>query len=62
MSRHYNTQHPERGRSHYPDRLSARGLTKAPTMPKVEDLRKIQEARQRRTGSPFPTKVEQEAA
>ena len=38
MSRHYNTQHPDRGRSHYPERLSNRGLTKTPTMPTLEYL------------------------
>jgi hypothetical protein len=39
MSRKHNTQHPDRGRSHYPDRLAARGLTKAPTMPDLDRLR-----------------------
>ena len=54
MSRHHNTQHPDRARSHYPARLAARGLSKAPAMESVESLRARQEARQRRTGSPFP--------
>ena len=42
MSRHYNTQHPERSRSHYPARLTARGLTKTPAMPTLEYLRNKQ--------------------
>jgi hypothetical protein len=42
MSRHYNTQHPERSRSHYPARLAARGFTKTPTMPTLEYLRNKQ--------------------
>lgn len=42
MSRKYNAQHPDRGRSHYPSRLAARGLTKAPTMPSLDSLRSRQ--------------------
>lgn len=42
MSRKCNTQHPNRGRSHYPERLAARGLTRAPAMPTVESLRSRQ--------------------
>ena len=44
MSRHYNTQHPERSRSRYPARLAARGLTKTPAMPTLENLRHKQTA------------------
>jgi hypothetical protein len=29
MSRKHNTKHPERGRSHYPQRLTARGISSA---------------------------------
>jgi len=42
MSRKHNTQHPGRGRSHYPERLAARGLTKTPTITSVENLRRRQ--------------------
>lgn len=42
MSRKHNTQHRDRGRSNYPERLANRGLTKAPTMPTVESLRSRQ--------------------
>lgn len=42
MSRKHNTQHTERSRSHYADRLAARGLSKAPPMPSLEDLRRHQ--------------------
>lgn len=54
MSRHHNTQHPDRTRSHYPERLDRRGLSKAPAMEPVENLRSRQEARIKKTGSPFP--------
>lgn len=39
MSRKCNTKHPSRNRSHYGERLAARGLTKAPALPSVENLR-----------------------
>lgn len=42
MSRKHNTRHPERGRSNYPRRLGARGLTKAPQMPSLDNLRRKQ--------------------
>jgi hypothetical protein len=60
MSRHYNGRHPERGRSRYAARLEARGLRKAPSLRPLEDLRRIQEARAARTGSPFPARAELE--
>lgn len=47
MSRKHNTQHPERGRSHYPERLAKRGLTKTPTMPTLDYLRAKQEREKR---------------
>jgi hypothetical protein len=62
MSRHHNTRHPDRGRSHYPDRLTRRGLSRAPEMESVENLRSKQEARERRTGSPFPSVSEERAS
>ncbi len=39
MSRKYNTVH-NRSASHYPERLSARGLSRAPEMPTLESLQK----------------------
>lgn len=36
MSRKYNTKHPDRRRSHYPERLSARGLGKSPQLMPIE--------------------------
>jgi len=53
MSRHYNARHPNRGRSHYPERLEARGLSKAPRMEPLEPLRKRQEARVERGEPPW---------
>ena len=61
MSRHHNTRHPERGLSRYPQRLAARGLTKAPAMPTLENLRARQERRLAQTGSPFPARIEEAA-
>ena len=58
MSRKFNTKHPERGRSNYPARLSARGHSKAPQMPTLDHLREVQNARIRRQGHPFPTWTE----
>lgn len=55
MSRKYNARHTERGRSNYGLRLIKRGLSKAPALPSLDHLRSVQEARQRRAGSPFPT-------
>lgn len=65
MSRKHNC--PKRGRrnkSHYPERLTARGLTKAPQMESVEVLRARQERRKAQTGSLFPTirEVEEDVA
>jgi hypothetical protein len=42
LSRKFNTRHPDRGRSKYPARLSARGLSRPPSMPTVESLRRCQ--------------------
>jgi hypothetical protein len=42
MARKHNTKHPDRGASHYPDRLAARGLSRVPAMATVESLRKRQ--------------------
>lgn len=42
MSRKYNTQHPGRARSRYPQRLAKRGLSKAPALPPLEWLRRKQ--------------------
>lgn len=53
MSRHYNTTHPERSRTDetkgYRKRLQSRGLSKAPRMADVADLRNKQERRIRET-------------
>jgi hypothetical protein len=53
MSRHYCARHPSRGRSHYPERLEARGLSKAPRMEPLDPLRKRQEARVERGQPPW---------
>lgn len=42
MSRKHNTKHPNRGRSHYPERLEARGLSAAPVMRDLDYLRRHQ--------------------
>lgn len=42
MSRKHNAKHPDRSPSHYPERLAARGLTKAPVMPTLDYLRRKQ--------------------
>ncbi len=55
MSRKHNC--PKRGqhaRSRYRQRLSARGMKTTPVMLPVEELRDIQTARKRRTGSQWP--------
>ncbi len=66
MSRHYNTRHDERGRSHYGERLIRRGVSSASVrMRSVESLRDLQLRREARTGSPFPSgsdELEQKAA
>lgn len=62
MSRKHNTRHPERGRSRYGERLTARGLSKAPAMESAEHLERVQDARKRRTGSPFPSRFDGETA
>jgi hypothetical protein len=60
MSRHHNTRHPDRGRSRYPDRLTRRGLSRAPEMESPDNLRTRQEARIRRTGVPWATSASDE--
>lgn len=62
MTTRHNTRHPDRVRSRYPERLARRGLTRAPAMESVEALRSRQEARIRKTGSPFPVSHEEEEA
>jgi hypothetical protein len=54
MSVKHNCKHPERSRSNYRARLTARGLAKAPTMETLETLRKRQEKRLELTGVPWP--------
>jgi hypothetical protein len=53
MTRRYNTKHTERGRSRYPLRLQARGLTKAPPLAPLSGLQARQEARVKNTGHPW---------
>ena len=62
MSRKHNGRH-QRSRSHYRDRLAARGITKGSDveMPALDDLRKTQQARTRQQGHPWPTLAEREA-
>lgn len=60
MSRHHCGQHPNRGRSNYQVRLGKRGLSKAPALQHVDDLRRIQLARKERTGFLYPTSAETE--
>ena len=55
MSAKHNCKHPDRNKSHYPERLSKRGLSKAPQMEDVEVLRKRQERREEQTGVPWWT-------
>ena len=43
MSRKYNTKHPERGMSHYPERLARRDLSRTPEMESLSTLRKRQD-------------------
>lgn len=65
MSKKHNTQHPERSRSRYPQRLAARGLSKTPRMAEIDGsqgLRARQERREEQTGSPFPRASEEVAA
>lgn len=54
MSRKHNTKHPERGRSNYPARLSARGLSRTPEMEDSATLRKRQLKRIEETGYVWP--------
>ncbi len=42
MSRKYNCKHPDRGISRYIERLRRRGLSKAPRMEPLLDLKKRQ--------------------
>lgn len=60
MSTKHNTKHADRGKSHYKTRLQARGYSKAPAMEGLDTLRARQEARIKRTGSPFPQGREEE--
>lgn len=53
MSRKNCCKHPERGRSHYPERLTKRGLNKTPEMESLAQLRSRQAARVRDTGVPY---------
>jgi hypothetical protein len=65
VSRKHNTQHPERNRSRYPERLAARGLGKAPRMAEIDGtqgLRARQERREKETGSPVARTSQEEAA
>lgn len=65
MSGKHNTRHPDRGASHYPERLAARGLSKAPRLADPDVLRARQLRRVEQTGSPWPNRgeaIEQEAA
>lgn len=65
MTKKYNGQHPERGRSRYPERLAARGLRKSPMLAEIEGdqgLRRRQERRMKEHGSPFPRTREENAA
>jgi hypothetical protein len=62
MARKHNTKHPDRGRSNYPARLSARGLGKTPAMTDVETLRSRHANRIKSTGQPWPASSESEAA
>ena len=55
MSRKHNTQHPERARSNYPQRLAKRGLAKAPALEDVDRLRARQLARVDRGAQPWET-------
>lgn len=49
MSTKHNCPHPERGRSHYRDRLARRGLSKSPVMGSLEHLQGRQERRVQET-------------
>lgn len=75
MARKHNTKHFGRGRSNYPKRLEARGLSKAPTLAPVEQLRNRQLRRVEATctlssphashkcnGFPWPTRAGDETA
>jgi hypothetical protein len=64
MSKKHNTQHPDRSRSRYPERLQKRGLGKSPMLAEIEGtqgLRARQERREEQTGVPWPTRGEQAA-
>lgn len=58
MARKHNTKHTQRAGSYYKERLAKRGLSKAPAMQSIDDLRRIQLARKERTGQPWPTIAE----
>ena len=51
----HNCKHPERARSRYPERLRARGLSKAPLMLPLATLRSRHLARIKEHGTPWPT-------
>jgi hypothetical protein len=56
MTKKYNTKHPDRSRSRYPLRLTARGLGKSPTLAQIEGstgLRARQTRRKDETGHPW---------
>jgi hypothetical protein len=57
MPAKHNCKHPERGRSNYRNRLTARGLAKAPAMEALEGLRKRQERRVELTGVPWAVSI-----
>lgn len=61
MSGKFNKQHPDRGRSRYPQRLAARGLSKAPRMEAREVLEARQLRRTEQTGVPWKVWEEQSA-
>jgi hypothetical protein len=45
MSKRHCCKHPARNRSHYPERLAARGFSRAPRMEPLDLLRRRQLAR-----------------
>lgn len=53
MARKHNTKHLGRGRSHYPERLAKRGLSKAPALADPDQLRRTQQAREARGLPPW---------
>jgi hypothetical protein len=48
MSRKCNVSHPARKRSNYPNRLSARGLSKAPRLAEIEGNTGLRHRQERR--------------